>query len=723
MFAFVLIWNIRNNLRFKIIGDVLQKAYVIATTNYLLAPSVLNGLVHLRTALSTALSQAFLTTITVYSAKHATLYDALDKYLQDSLQLADPPSTDLAAAPQTYFTSVQNLAERVLKFAKNAAQPDHFFAAQATTPKGFRLCRKQRAFKVVWHTNNLLMISKDASNTHIQLTSFRGGTDALRDFADTCLARNKPSDFKACVYRCAPASKTGCSSAWEFAEHIDASQRSNFCYVSDDAHDVFTLLLEDLRKFLSSKDVYKSKDIAYRRGYLLHGPPGTGKTTLIKLLAMTLKLHLCVLDLSEAGLDDAVLRRRVTNAPKNSIVVLEDADSALTRQAAHAWRPKHAFNKTDDNNDDNNNNDVSNLFHKPSSGVTLSGILNVLDGQMSSSQESGQVFMLTTNFKDVLPKSMIRPGRCDVDQKIDLASSAQLEFVFKKFFPDCTEDDLATLHSHIKPLTRSVADLQGICMSSNTEKQALDNLHLLNEQKAYRFNFFEFVASIGLHKTWHALIDLGIESMDDLDHLSSDERTTVNMHGMDVAAGSYHPRIAARFNLFCKKGLMAPRILALSTILSVQQVAAYISKEFLIARTQAYAKAQEIKAAFANLTAWQLRRAASLCPRKIDRLYQALEWTVVTKKQKREFETNASEQEVTMKDWCWRAGVYDTHTKFGSAKYAACLAMKAETLQCTYGFGYTEALSITALMTGTERFGAFVRFVAEPCFLSKCCVD
>lgn len=41
------------------------------------------------------------------------------------------------------------------------------------------------------------------------------------------------------------------------------------------------MVIEDIKKFLSSGEWYTSKGVPYRRGYLLYGPPGTGKTSFV----------------------------------------------------------------------------------------------------------------------------------------------------------------------------------------------------------------------------------------------------------------------------------------------------------------------------------------------------------------------------------------------------------------------------------------------------------
>ena len=46
---------------------------------------------------------------------------------------------------------------------------------------------------------------------------------------------------------------------------------------------------------------YVERGIPYRRGYLLHGPPGSGKTSFITALAGELGFDICVLNLGEVG--------------------------------------------------------------------------------------------------------------------------------------------------------------------------------------------------------------------------------------------------------------------------------------------------------------------------------------------------------------------------------------------------------------------------------------
>ncbi|KAF9104797.1 hypothetical protein BGX29_001278 [Mortierella sp. GBA35] len=165
-------------------------------------------------------------------------------------------------------------------------------------------------------------------------------------------------------------------------------------------------LLDDITTFRNSSQWYHDRGVPYRRGYLLHGPPGTGKTSFIVALAGHLNMSVCIVNLGISGLNDQQLDRLLNNAPRNSILLMEDVDAALVKRKAGKAQ-------------------------EGSNNVTLSGILNALDG--ITAQEGSVVFMTTNHIRKLAP-ALIRPGRCDRKMLFDYADKHQIEGMFLKFF-------------------------------------------------------------------------------------------------------------------------------------------------------------------------------------------------------------------------------------------------------------------------------------------------
>src|SRR5262249_43773887 len=100
------------------------------------------------------------------------------------------------------------------------------------------------------------------------------------------------------------------------------------------ADDMLDELLADLRAFLDAGAWYRTRGVPHRRGYLLHGPPGNGKTTLVAAVAGELGLSVAVLSLSNKVLNDDILRNQVNALPPGAILLIEDIDCAFTQARA-----------------------------------------------------------------------------------------------------------------------------------------------------------------------------------------------------------------------------------------------------------------------------------------------------------------------------------------------------------------------------------------------------
>ncbi|ETW86052.1 AAA+-type ATPase [Heterobasidion irregulare TC 32-1] len=225
---------------------------------------------------------------------------------------------------------------------------------------------------------------------------------------------------------------------------------------------------QDVKAFLQRREWYADRGIPYRRGYLLHGPPGSGKSSFIQALAGSLGYDICLLNLSERGLTDDKLNHLMSNAPERSFILIEDVDAA--------------FNKRVQTSEDGYQ-----------SSVTFSGFLNALDGVASGEE---RVIFLTTNHIEKLDAALIRPGRVDLETLIDDANPRQAKTLFMRFYggtqgekwdTDLPASQLDVLGDELKEIISSemragrrvsMAALQGLFIRNPPKEAVLRTIEL-----------------------------------------------------------------------------------------------------------------------------------------------------------------------------------------------------------------------------------------------------
>ncbi|EMD62646.1 hypothetical protein COCSADRAFT_94323 [Bipolaris sorokiniana ND90Pr] len=93
-------------------------------------------------------------------------------------------------------------------------------------------------------------------------------------------------------------------------------------------------IVADINEYLHPATArwYAARGIPHRRGYLFHGPPGTGKTSLSFAAAGIFGLSIYCASLSEPDLGESQLASLFSLLPNRCIVLLEDIDSAGIRR-------------------------------------------------------------------------------------------------------------------------------------------------------------------------------------------------------------------------------------------------------------------------------------------------------------------------------------------------------------------------------------------------------
>ena len=180
--------------------------------------------------------------------------------------------------------------------------------------------------------------------------------------------------------------------------------------------DIADRILNDAKSFIEKKDWYQDMGIPWRRGYLLYGPPGNGKTSLTFALASELKFDIYILSLAGTTLNGDGLMNLLNQVPTNAIVLIEEIDEAFK-----------------------NHKEAEDV--KLVGGLTHTSLLNALDGVAA---REGRIVVMTTNYKERISPALIRPGRADMHLYMGNASHSQAKAIFLRFFPK-VEESQATL--------------------------------------------------------------------------------------------------------------------------------------------------------------------------------------------------------------------------------------------------------------------------------------
>jgi hypothetical protein len=234
-------------------------------------------------------------------------------------------------------------------------------------------------------------------------------------------------------------------------------------------------LYDDAKEFLETREWYMERGFPYKRGYLLEGLPGTGKTSVVTALAGELGLPIYMLNLNLKDLDAHGLVSLMKNTQQRSIILLEDVDAV--------------FNSTEQDKNEGQNSEGKTMSSSAGAGgeavegntnkmggrskatigqgtLTLDALLNALDGNYA---QEGRLVFMTTNCVEKLDAALIRPGRVDVRVSFGIAEQNQVKRLYTQFYSPASTNRLS-----LPTPTRSVSLEQRMDMSSTFAKLVQD---------------------------------------------------------------------------------------------------------------------------------------------------------------------------------------------------------------------------------------------------------
>lgn len=178
--------------------------------------------------------------------------------------------------------------------------------------------------------------------------------------------------------------------------------KEDFAVMNEDYSE---LVVGDVKEFFKSEKFYVDNNLTYKRGILMYGLPGTGKTTLCRKILHELnsKTYNIIVDGNEEvgeGLF-SFITKTFKNKPK--VLIFEDIDSMEQRQR--------------------------------------SSLLNFLDGVKDT---HNTFYIATTNHPEQMDGAILnRPSRFDTVKEIELPNKESREKLLLHYFPSLEGDELS----------------------------------------------------------------------------------------------------------------------------------------------------------------------------------------------------------------------------------------------------------------------------------------
>jgi hypothetical protein len=202
--------------------------------------------------------------------------------------------------------------------------------------------------------------------------------------------------------------------------------------------------IDVLRKrveLFGNKAWYEKRGIPHTLGVFLSGPPGTGKTSVIKAISNTTKRHVFSLSLrktsTQTQMRDLFYNESVrvkindqyttiTIPLANRIYVFEDVDclsdillerKEVVKEDKTEFESQHGFSATGKKI----NTDV----------LTLSFLLNLFDGILET---PGRILIMSSNHPEKIDKAVLRPGRIDLLLNLGYCTPKTIREMFQSFY-------------------------------------------------------------------------------------------------------------------------------------------------------------------------------------------------------------------------------------------------------------------------------------------------